>query len=112
MTELQPSPVASMYNALRALNASWTVDIGQPSGSGWITGAELRDAATGPFNALLLRIGERQQSADKMTIAASFALRYGWASAMAIAPHLKYGCVPDISLENISLGNAPLAGHT
>jgi FhuF 2Fe-2S C-terminal domain/Ferric iron reductase FhuF-like transporter len=103
VSELQLSPVASIYNALRALNASWSVDIGQPSGSGWIAGAELRDAATGPFNALLLRIGERQQSADKMTIAASFALRYGWASAMAIAPYLRYGCVPDISLENISL---------
>jgi hypothetical protein len=97
------SPVAAIYDALRALNASWSVDIGRPSGPGWIAGAELRDSSSGPFNALLMRIGERQQSADKMTIAASFALRYGWASAMAIAPYLKYGCVPDISLENISL---------
>ena len=103
MSEVPPSPVAVIYHQLRALNASWSVDIGQPSGTGWIAGAELRNAATGPFNALLVRIGERQQSTDKMTIAASFALRYGWASAMAIAPCLKYGCVPDVSLENISL---------
>jgi hypothetical protein len=97
------SPVAAIYDALRATNASWSVDIGTPSGPGWITGTELRDASSGPFHALLVRIGERQQSADKMTIAASFALRYGWASAMAIAPCLKYGCVPDVSLDNISL---------
>jgi hypothetical protein len=97
------SPVSAIYDALRALNASWSVDIGTPSGPGWIAGAKLRDASSGPFNALLQRIGERQHSADKMTIAASFALRYGWASAMAIAPYLKYGCVPDVSLDNISL---------
>jgi ferric iron reductase protein FhuF len=103
MSDSNRSPVAMIYDALRATNASWSVDIGTPSGPGWITGTELRDAAAGPFNALLVRIGERQQSSDKMTIAASFALRYGWASAMAIAPYLKYGCVPDVSLENISL---------
>jgi hypothetical protein len=97
------SPVAEIYEALRALNASWSVDVGRPSGPGWIAGAELRDASGGPLNALLLRICERQQSTDKMTSAASFALRYGWASAMAIAPSLKYGCVPDVSLDNISL---------
>jgi len=97
------SPVSAIYDALRALNPSWSVDVGKPCGPGWIAGAALRDASSGPFNALLLRIGERQQSTDKMTIAASFALRYGWASAMAIAPCLKYGCVPDVSFDNISL---------
>jgi ferric iron reductase protein FhuF len=103
MSGSSPSPVAAIYDALRTSNASWSVDIGQPSGPGWITGTELRDVSAGPFNALLLRIGERQQSSDNKTIAASFALRYGWASAMAIAPYLKYRCVPDVSLENISL---------
>jgi len=103
VSALRQTPVAAIYDALRALNASWSVDVGRPSGGGWIAGTELRQAATGPFNALLRRIGERQQSADKKTIAASFALRYGWASAMAIAPYLKYRCVPDVSLENISL---------
>ena len=96
-------PIAEVYEALRALNASGSVDVGRPSGSGWITGTELRVASTGPFNELLWRIGERARTADRRTIAASFALRYGWASAMAIAPYLKHTCVPDISLENVSL---------
>jgi len=39
---------------------------------------------------------------DRRTIAASFALRYGWASAMAIAPYLRFYCVLDVSLENVS----------
>lgn len=103
MSDSSRSPIAEIYDALRACNASWSVDIGRPSGPGWIAGADLRDALAGPFNELLLRIGSRQGSADRKTIAASFALRYGWASAMAIAPYLKHGCVPDISLDNISL---------
>ena len=57
----------------------------------------------GPFNDLLQRIGKSAGTGDRRTIAASFALRYGWASAMAIAPYLKSSCVPDVSLENISL---------
>lgn len=97
------SPIAGIYAALRALNASWSVDVGRPSGAGWIAGTELRVASTGPFNELLLRIGERARTTDRRTIAASFALRYGWASAMAIAPYLKYACVPDVALENVSL---------
>lgn len=103
MTTDDRSPVVGIYDALRALNASWSVDVGKPSGSGWIAGTELRVASTGPFNELLLRISERARTADRRTIAASFALRYGWASAMAIAPYLKYACVPDVSLENVSL---------
>jgi ferric iron reductase protein FhuF len=51
---------------------------------------------------LLERIGERAKTADRRTIAASFALRYGWASAMAIAPYLRFRCVPDIALNNVS----------
>lgn len=97
------SPVVEIYDALRALNASWSVDLGKPVGPGWVAGTDLRAASTGPLNELLVRIGERARTADKRTIAASFALRYGWASAMAIAPYLRYGCVPDISLENMSL---------
>lgn len=103
MSSNDPSPIIGMYDALRALNASWSVDVGQPSEPGWIAGTELRSATTGPLNELLWRIGERSRTSDRRTIAASFALRYGWASAMAIAPYLKYGCVPDISLENVSL---------
>ena len=100
---LGPSPIVEIYDALRSRNASWSVDVGRPSGPGWIAGADLQRASTGPLHELLLRIGERAQTADRRTIAASFALRFGWASAMAIAPYLTHGCVPDISLDNISL---------
>jgi len=96
------SPIVEIYDALRALNASWSVDVGTPSGPGWISGTDLREASTGPVHELLVRIGERSKTGDRRTIAALFALRYGWASAMAIAPYLRYGCVPDISLENVS----------
>jgi hypothetical protein len=102
MSTASTSPVEQVFVDLKALNASWSVDIGVPAGPGWIAGAELRDAAHGPFNALLNRIGERLKTANRQTIAASFALRYGWASAMAIAPYLRHRCVPDVALENVS----------
>ena len=107
MTGPTTSPVADVYDALRALNASWHVEIGRPDGAGWITGANLRDAQSGPFHELLLRIGERAGTTDLRTIAASFALRYGWTSAMAIAPYLRCHCVPDISLDNVSFRFKP-----
>jgi hypothetical protein len=107
VSEPTTSPVAEIYEALRALDASWHVEIGRPDGVGWITGADLRDARSGPFHELLLQIGERARTTDLRTIAASFALRYGWASAMAIAPYLRYHCVPDISLENVSFKFKP-----
>lgn len=97
------SPVVEIYDALRALNASWAVEVGEPVTAGWLSGTDLRNARTGPFNLLLTAIGARAKTSDKRTIAASFALRYGWASAMAIAPYLRFRCVPDISLDNISL---------
>ena len=96
------SPVTGIYAQLGALNPSWRVDVGAPSGPGWITGADLTCAASGPFHDLLVRIGDRARTTDKRTIAASFAVRYGWASAMAIAPFLEHDCVPDISLGNVS----------
>jgi hypothetical protein len=99
---MTPSPVEAAFDALRSLNAGWSVEIGKPAGTGWIQGVELRDAAHGPFNELLLRIGERAATGDRRTIAASFALRFGWASAMAIAPYLRYDCVPDIELDNVA----------
>jgi hypothetical protein len=102
MDTTRPSPLVAIYAGLRALDASWQVELGRPAGPGWIAGTELRDATAGPFHALLVRIGERAKTADRRTIAASFALRYGWASAMAIAPYLKTGCVPDIGLDNVS----------
>ena len=70
--------------------------------SGWIHGTDLRDAGIGPFHALLLRIGEVARTSDRRTIAASFALRFGWSSAIAIAPYLQSRWVPDIALDNVS----------
>ncbi|HTE46587.1 MAG TPA: hypothetical protein VK636_15145, partial [Gemmatimonadaceae bacterium] len=98
----RPSPIVEIYSALRALDARWGVEIATPSGPGWITGTDLRIATVGPFRELLERIGERARTSDRRTIAASFGLRYGWASAMAIAPYLRFACVPDVSLENVS----------
>ncbi len=70
--------------------------------SGWIDGTDLRDARAGPLHALLLRIGEVARTTDRRTIAASFALRFGWSSALAIAPYLQSRWVPDIALDNVS----------
>jgi FhuF 2Fe-2S C-terminal domain len=107
MSGQAPSPVVEAYDALRSLNASWNVEVGKPADPGWIAGADLRTAASGPLNALLARIGERARTSDRRTIAASFALRFGWASAMAIAPYLRHGCVPDIGLDNVSFKFKP-----
>jgi hypothetical protein len=102
VSDQQSSPLVDIYDGLRALNASWHVEIATPPGPGWIAGVDLHAADRGPFNDLLIRIGERTDTADRRTIAASFALRFGWASAMAIAPYLRSQCVPDIALENVS----------
>jgi hypothetical protein len=59
-------------------------------------------ATEGPFQELLCRIGERLYTADRRTIAASFALRYGWSAGVAFAPYLLYACVPSITLGNVS----------
>jgi len=50
-------------------------------------------------------------SADRRTIAASFAMRFGWASGMAIAPYLRAGCVPDVSLDNASFKFSEVLGE-
>lgn len=72
------------------------------SESVWIDGTDLRDAGAGPFHALLRRIGDVARTADRRTIAASFALRFGWSSAIAIAPYVQSRWVPDIALDNVS----------
>ena len=102
MTMPSLSPVEEAFVALRSLNASWNVEVGRPEGPGWIAGEDLRDAGRGPLNDLLVRIGERLKTDDRRTVAASFALRFGWSSAMAIAPFLRHACVPDVSLGNVS----------
>ncbi len=99
---MRPSPIEPILAQCRG-SASWSTDVGRPQAPGWIAGSDLRNAHDGPLNTLLTRIGERAQTTDRRTIAASFAVRYGWASAMGIAPCVLNDCVPDISLENISL---------
>lgn len=102
MTPDTTSPIADVLTGLSAVNASWAVEIGRPAGAGWIAGTDLRDAARGPLDDLLRRIGERAKTDDRRTIAASFALRFGWASVLAIAPFLRETCVPDVGLDNTS----------
>jgi ferric iron reductase protein FhuF len=97
------SPIVSMYRELQAIHPKWHVEIGKPSGVGWIAGADFRTALEGPFKLLLQRLGERLHTTDRRTIAASFALRYGWSAGIAIAPYLVHRCVPNIALENVSL---------
>jgi len=98
----EASPMTAVFQELRAIRSNWHVEIGQPSGPGWIRGVDLRTARNGPFNALLTDIGARVGTSDKRTVAASFALRYGWSSGIAIAPFLLRQCVPNITLENVS----------
>ena len=76
--------------------------IGKPAGTGWLTGTDLLAPSNEPFAALLHEIGHRAGTSVRRTIAAGFALRYAWSSAMAIAPFLVHHCVPDISLDNVS----------
>jgi hypothetical protein len=98
----EKSPISVVYQELQALQPRWYVEIGMPQGPGWITGTDLRIANAGPLNALLLRIGDRLHTADRRTIAAAFALRYGWSAGMAIAPYILRHCVPSITLDNVS----------
>ena len=96
------SPIIATYRELQAIRPNWYVEIGHPRGTGWIDGTDFRTAIEGPFNTLLSHIGERLHTTDRRTIAASFALRYGWSSGVAIAPYILHQCVPEISLENMS----------
>ncbi len=98
----ETSPIVGIYQELQALHPTWSVDMGRPHGPGWIIGTDLRMASAGPFNGLLSRIGERLHTADRRTIAAAFALRYGWSAGMAIAPYVLGDCVPTLTLENVS----------
>jgi len=75
---------------------------GRPTGPGWIAGEDLRDAGAGPVHDLLLRIGACARTTDRRTIAASFAMRFGWASAIAIEGYLRARRVPDVALGNAS----------
>ena len=77
----------------RELGRRWS----RSDGAGLDRRHDIADSGGRPFHELLMRIGERAKTEDRRTIAASFALRFGWTSAMAIAPYLRCGCVPDIA---------------
>ena len=103
-TDFGMSPVEHSLHALETIDPKWRVEIGIPVDSaGWIQGANFAHASTGPFRSLLDRIGARLRTSNRKTVAASFALRFGWSASVAIAPYLFHGCVPEIGLDNISL---------
>ena len=100
----QPSSsVAAIVTALGTHNPAWRPDVGIPHGAGWIRGTSFRRATAGPFHDLLLRIGTRVGTSDRRTIAALFALRFGWMSIVAIAAYLRHDAVLDVTLDNISI---------
>ena len=96
--------LGAVFAALAGVDPKWRADVGVPEPvDGWIRGDDFRDATRGPFQALLARMAARTKTADRMTLAASFALRFGWAGAIAIAPYLTHRCVPHVPLDNISI---------
>jgi hypothetical protein len=98
----ETSPITAIYRALQKVQPNWQVAIGEPRGSGWIRGTELRTATQGPLAALLTRAGASLQTSDRRTIAASFIMCYSWSCGIAIAPYLFGQCVPNIALDNVS----------
>ena len=106
MARLMPdaSPVVAIFREIQTADPQWRVDIADPHGQpGWIGGTDFERATAGPFSRLLRATGDRLCTTDRKTVAALFALRFGWAASVAIAPYLSHACVPDISLGNISL---------
>jgi ferric iron reductase protein FhuF len=99
-----PESVRAVFASLEGMDPKWRVEIGQPEATdGWIRGTDFIDAKAGPFHAMLLRIGQRAKTDDRKTVAASFALRFGWAGSVAIAPFLTHRCVPRVGLDSISI---------
>jgi hypothetical protein len=97
------SPIITIFEKLRSLHPNWYVELGTRSGDGWLPGLTLLNPSDGPLGDLLQRIRVRLRTDDRKIIAASFALRFGWASGVAIAPFLLYQSVPDVRLENVAL---------
>ncbi len=98
------SPIETAFVELEAIDPKWRVDIGEPgTNDGWIRGTDFLQATEGPFHSLLERSGARLRTRDRRTVAALFALRFGWAASVAIAPFLTHRCVPHVGLSNISL---------
>jgi len=99
-----PSPVEQVLSELERIDPKWRIEVGDPGdGPGWVRGLDLARGSEGPFHALLERIGHRLRTKDKLTVAASFSLRFGWCASVAIAPYIIGQCVPDVGLANISL---------
>jgi ferric iron reductase protein FhuF len=97
-------PVVAIFEEIQAADSKWHADVADPRGEpGWISGTDFERATEGPFGRLLRATGDRLGTADRKTVAALFALRFGWAASVAIAPYLTHACVPDISLGNVSL---------
>jgi hypothetical protein len=98
----ETSPITSIYRELRGVHPTWHVEIGEPRGTGWIRGTDLRTAVQGPLSALLARAGDSLRTSDRRTIAAAFVMCYSWSCGIAIAPYLCRQCVPNIALDNVS----------
>jgi ferric iron reductase protein FhuF len=98
----ETSPITAIYRELQGIHPNWHVAVGEPHGTGWIRGTELRTAVHGPLSTLLTRAGASLQTSDRRTIAASFIMCYSWSCGIAIAPYLLRQCVPNIALDNVS----------
>lgn len=96
------APFVAMYRTLAAVNPLWRVDLGTPTGPGWIRGADLRQADAGPFHAFLAELGRKGETSDRRAIAAAFALRFGWSSGAMIAAYVFHAWVPSMALDNAS----------
>jgi ferric iron reductase protein FhuF len=104
IVETTSGDVIAAFATLVEIDPKWRVEAGVPEATdGWIRGSDFREASNGPFHALLVRMGERAKTEDRKTLAASFALRFGWAGAVAIGPYLTNRCVPHVGLDNVSI---------
>jgi hypothetical protein len=101
-SEVAESPIVTAFRKLQAMDSKWSAEVGRRTGDRWIRGDELRQAEGGGFYEFLLHLGRKIHTSDRRNIAASFALRFGWSSVVAIAPYVIHGCVPRVTLDNIS----------
>jgi ferric iron reductase protein FhuF len=101
---LERSPIEEALAEVERTIPEWRVTIGEPGNTpGWILGTDLMRGHDGPFVSLLEQIAHHLHTKDKRTVAASFALRFGWCASIAIPPYLIAGCVPNIRLSNLAL---------
>jgi ferric iron reductase protein FhuF len=97
------SSLAEAYEHLQTIHPNWFVVMGKPTGPGWLCGVDLINPGQEPLCHLFNALGAQWQTADRRTLVASFALRYGWSAGVAIAPFLLCRLVPNVTLENISI---------